>query len=79
MNEYWESGSFLQGDIASGPPPNLAVPTINLAANNGWRISHQQEDKKKPESGRRYEAYKNCTTTIAALANGCTVANQTWD
>jgi hypothetical protein len=39
MNEYWESGSFPQGGIASCPPPNLTVPTMNLAAKNGWRIS----------------------------------------
>jgi hypothetical protein len=37
MNEYWESGSFPQGDIASGPPPYLTVLTIKLAAKNGWR------------------------------------------
>jgi hypothetical protein len=39
MNEAWESGSFLQGDIASGPPSNLTVPITKLAAKNGWRIS----------------------------------------
>jgi hypothetical protein len=59
----WKSGSFTQGDIASGPLPNLSVPTIKLAATNGWRISFQQEIKKRPgsDSWRRYEAYKNCT------------------
>jgi hypothetical protein len=36
---YWESYNFPQGDIASGPPPNLTVPTMKLAAKNGWRIS----------------------------------------
>jgi hypothetical protein len=35
MNEFWKSGSFPQGDIASGPPPNLSVPTMKLAAKNG--------------------------------------------
>jgi hypothetical protein len=39
MNEYWESGSFPQGDIAIGPPLNLAAPTTKLAVKNGWRIS----------------------------------------
>jgi hypothetical protein len=29
--------------------------------------------------GRRYDANKNCTTTTAALANGCTMADLTWD
>jgi hypothetical protein len=27
MNEYWVSGSFPKGDIASGALPNLAMPT----------------------------------------------------
>jgi hypothetical protein len=45
MNEYSESGSFPQGDMASGPPPNQTVPTIKLAAKNGRRISFQQENK----------------------------------
>jgi hypothetical protein len=81
MNEYWESCSVPQGDIASGPLPNLTVPTTKLAAKNGWRISFQQENKKRPGSAswRRYEAYKNCTTTIAALAYGCIMAGLTWD
>jgi hypothetical protein len=48
MNEYWESGSFPQGDIASSPPPNLTVSTMKLAAKSGWRISFQQENKKRP-------------------------------
>jgi hypothetical protein len=38
-------------------------------------------NKKRPgsDSWRRYEAYKNCTTMTAALANGCTMADLTWD
>jgi hypothetical protein len=45
MDEYWESGSFPQGDIASGPPSNLALLTIKLAAKRSWRRSFQQENK----------------------------------
>jgi hypothetical protein len=33
MDEYCESGSFPQGDIASGPPPNLT------ALANGYRMA----------------------------------------
>jgi hypothetical protein len=80
MNEYWKSGSFSQGDIESGLPPNLA-PTMKLAAKKGRKKMFQQENMKKKGAAwwRRYEAYKNCTTTTAALANGCTMADLTWD
>ena len=81
MNAYWESGSFPQDNIASGPPPDLAAPTMKLAVKNAWRIAFQQENKKKPGSASwsRYEAYKGCTTTTAALACGCTMADLNWD
>jgi hypothetical protein len=36
MNEYWESSSASQGDIASGSPPYLAAPAMKLVAKNCW-------------------------------------------
>jgi hypothetical protein len=47
MNEYWESGSNPQGDIASGPPPNLAAPPMVLAAKNGWKNRINKKIRKK--------------------------------
>jgi hypothetical protein len=43
--------------------------------------SFNKKIKKRPGSASwvRYEAYKSCTTTTAALANGCTMADLTWD
>ena len=54
---------------------------MKLAVKNAWRIAFQQENKKKPGSASwsRYEAYKGCTTTTAALACGCTMADLNWD
>jgi hypothetical protein len=48
-------------------------------AKNSWRILFEQENKMKPgsDSWRRYEAFL-ATTTTAALANGCTMADLTW-
>ena len=69
VNAYWQSGSFPAVDIPSGPPPDLAEPTMTLAINHGWPIAFQQVNPKRPgtASWLRYEAYKHCTTTRAAL------------
>jgi hypothetical protein len=42
---------------------------MKLAAKNGWRISFQQENKKRPgsDSWRRYEAYKTGSRIVPAL------------
>ncbi len=37
-NSYWESGIFPTGEIPSGPPPDLAEPTMGLAIKNSWSI-----------------------------------------
>jgi hypothetical protein len=79
MNLYWESGSFPQGDIASGPQPKLAALTMKLAAKNSWRISFEQQQNKRSASWRRYKEYKIRTTTTATLANECTMADLIWD
>ena len=81
VNVYWKSGSFPSDDIPSGPPPDLAEPTMALAVKNGWRIVFQQANPKTPgtECWSRYESYKRCTTTETALACGCRRTDLTWD
>ena len=82
LNLYWKSGSFPKGDIPEGPPPpDLSEPTMKLAMKNGWRILFQQANPKKVGSASwdRYEAYKGCTTSAAALALGCRRADLTYD
>ncbi len=81
VNAYWESGSFPTDGVPNGPPPNLAEPTMALAVKNGWSISFQQANPKRPgtASWRRYEAYKHCTTAEAALECGCLRADLKWD
>ena len=63
------------------PQPDLALPTMRLEVKNGLRIAFQKENKKKPGSASwsRYEVYKGCTTTTAALACGCSMAHLIWD
>jgi hypothetical protein len=81
VNAYWESGSFPTDGVPTGPPPDLAEPTMALAVKNGWSISFQQVNPKRPDtkSWRRYEAYKHCTTAEAALECGCLRADLEWD
>jgi hypothetical protein len=52
-----------------------------LAVKNGWSISFQQVNPKRPDtkSWQRYEAYKHCTTAEAALECGCLRADLEWD
>jgi len=38
VNAYWESGSFPTDGVPTGPPPDLAEPTMALAVKNGWSI-----------------------------------------
>ena len=81
VNGFWKSGSFPQGDIPLGPPPDISTPTMALAVEHGWKIEYQQINPKQPgsDSWRRYELYKNCTTTAEALECGCTTADLKWD
>jgi hypothetical protein len=81
VNAYWESGTFPTDGVPTGPPPDLAEPTMALAVKNGWSISFQQVNPKRPDtkSWQRYEAYKHCTTAEAALECGCLRADLEWD
>ena len=81
VNGMWKTGSFPIGEIPSGPQPELAEATMELAIAKGWRISFRQANPKNPttKSWARYKAYKGCGTTQAALLSGCKKADLTWD
>ena len=60
---------------------NQPTTTMALAVKNGWRIVFRQANPKTPgtECWSRYESYKQCSTTEAALACGCRRLDLTWD
>jgi hypothetical protein len=78
VNGYWKTGSFPSGEIPSGPQPELAEATMELAIQKGWRIAFQQANPKKPNSlsWTRYEAYKSLSITLRIA---CKKADLKWD
>ncbi len=64
INSYLESRSFLAGEIQSGPPPDLAEPTADLAIKNVRSIAFQQPGT---ASWQRHGSCEYCTTIDAAL------------